>query len=597
MADDRDRWNRLPKISFNKKALSKRMKKVEDATKKHAHRFIIKRWKNVRDVQSRVVVWILAIGILIGATGLQLVWFQQGYKTTVFGDEGTYAEAVLGPVDTLNPLFSDTSAEKSASALIFSRILKYDKTGSLNYDLAKKIKANDKKTVYTIEIRPDVKWHDGAPLTATDIAFTVDLIKNPSVRSNITGWKDIEVKVLSDTAIEFSMPVAYAAFEHALTFPIVPKHVLKGVSPASIRENNFSLNPVGSGPFKLRFMQAVDSSSERKVIYLARNDSYYDGKSKLARFQLHAYGTNEAILSALNSNEVNAAADLSLADVKRVDSNRYEVSSEPIQSGVYAILNTKSQILSDISVRRAMRLAVNTDDIRDKISNKTLALDLPFTNGQLKGEVPVAPKYDQALAKKELDSAGWALGDDNIRKKDGKELKLSIVTVKNTEFERVLEKIAGQWRSIGVLVNTKVVDVSDAAQNEIQGVIQARNYDILLYQLDIGADPDVYAYWHSSQADSLGLNFANYANDISDDALVSARTRSELDLRNAKYLTFAKQWLADVPAIGLYQPTAQYIKSKNVKSFNNSNVFISPFDRYIDVLEWSVGHKAVYKTP
>ena len=84
---------------------------------------------------------------------------------------------------------------------------------------------------------------------------------------------------------------------------------------------------------------------------------------------------------------------------------------------------------------------------------------------------------------------------------------------------------------------------------------------------------------------------------ISDDALLSARVRIEPELRNAKYITFARQWLTDVPAIGLYQSTAQYVRSRNVLSSDDSTVLISPIDRYSDVLNWSVGNQSVYKTP
>jgi len=599
MADDnRGKWHqRLPKIRLNSRIFSKRMRKVESVTTRHAHKFIIKRWINIRDVQMHVIVWILAMGLLIAATGLQLMWYQQSYRVNAPTSDGTYAEAVLGPTETLNPLFANTSAEQSASYLMFSSLLRYDKTGHLNNDLATGIKINDTKTAYTVTIRPDVKWHDGTRLTASDIAFTVNLMKNSNVRAVISGWEDITVKVVNDTTIEFTLKAIYAAFEHALTFPIVPEHILKDVKPSSIRENNFSQNPVGSGPFKFNFIQSVDTNSSRKVIHMARNEDYYGGTAKLARFQLHAYDSVDAIINALSMNEVNAAADLSPADISRIDSKRYVAYSKPIQSGVYAIINTKSALLKDVALRRALQLATDTKAIRDKLSVDTLALDLPFTANQLIGDSPKVSPYDQASAKKTLDDSGWKLNSRDIREKDGKELKLSVVAMKDSQLERALETLAGQWRAIGITVETQVVDPTDVLQNVVQSILQPRSFDVLLYQLNIGADPDVYAYWHSSQASTQGSNFSNYSNIISDDALLSARDRIEPELRNAKYITFAKQWLADVPAIGLYQSTAQYVRSHNVRSSNDSTVLISPIDRYSDVLDWSVGSKSVYKTP
>jgi len=126
MADDnRDKWHRLPKIKLklNNKNLTKNMRKIEGVTVRHAHKFIIKRWSNILEVQRYVIAWILIMGLLIASTGLQLMWSQQGYKTTAPVDNGTYAEAVLGPINTLNPLFAATSAEQSAGYLMFSRIL------------------------------------------------------------------------------------------------------------------------------------------------------------------------------------------------------------------------------------------------------------------------------------------------------------------------------------------------------------------------------------------------------------------------------------------------------------------------------------------
>jgi peptide/nickel transport system substrate-binding protein len=573
------------------------MRKVEGATTRHAHKFIIKRWGNVREVQRHVVSWIIVMGLLIAATGLQLMWYQQSYRTSAPADNGTYAEAVLGPINTLNPLLASTSAEQSASNLMFSRLLRYDKTGHLNYDLATNIKINQANTVYTISIRPDVKWHDGTSLTANDIAYTVSLIKNPNTRTTITGWNDIVVKVIDNTTIEFTLRSTYAAFEHALTFPIVPKHILGGIAPSSIRENKFSQDPIGSGPFKFSFVQNVDTTSSRKVVSMDRNQDYYGGTAKLARFQLYVYDSTDAILHALTLNEVNAAADLSPADISHIDQKRYIVSTKPIQSGTYAIINTKSEFLKDVALRRALELATNTKAILSKMPAGTLALDLPFTNGQITGDVPKAPGYDLVGAKKYLDDAGWKLNAQNIREKDGKQLRLSVVTMKDSEFESVLEILAGQWRSLGITIETKIVDPTDVAQNVVQSILQPRNFDILLYQLNIGADPDVYAYWHSSQISSQGFNFSNYSNAISDDALASARARVEPTLRNAKYITFANQWLADVPAIGLYQSTAQYVRSDNVRSSDKSTVLVTPVDRYSDVLDWSVGSRSVYKTP
>lgn len=590
------RWQRLQKMSFKRKDIAKRMRRMEGVTVRHARKFIFHRIDNIREVRRHIIMWVLAVGILIGASGLQLMWYHNNYQTTAAAEGGTYAEAVLGPVDTLNPLFANNSAEESAGTLLFSRLYGYDTTGHLHADVASQIHVDDSGKIYTVKLRDDVKWTDGIALTAKDVLFTTDLLKNPATHSTIKGWSDVAVAMVDDYTLTFTLPAIYAAFPHALTFPIIPQHILADIAPNALRESDFSDKPIGSGPFKLRIVQDIDTPTGRKIIHLERNPDYYKGTARLERFQLHVYESRDAIVKALSSGEVTAATDLTDTDVRKINKANYEVRMTPIKSGVYAILNTTQGVMKDLSIRRALQLGTDTTTIRKQLGNAIPSLDLPFVTGQLKGNVPHAPAYDQAAAKKILDEAGWKL-DGEVRKKDGMPLKINVVTTKDNDYERVLETLAGQWRSIGFDVNTLVIDPNDQTQGLVQNVLQQRNYDVLLYQLSVGADPDVYAYWHSSQIGTRGLNLSNYANAVSDDALVSARSRTEPDLRNNKYLTFAKQWLADVPAIGLYQSTTQYVYSKSVRPYSTANTFVSPLDRYDDVLYWSVGSETVFQTP
>ncbi|HWT40708.1 MAG TPA: peptide ABC transporter substrate-binding protein [Dongiaceae bacterium] len=572
------------------------MKRVEGATVKHARRFVFKRWDNFREARRRIALWVLAIGIVIGATGMQYLWYSHDYRTSAFAEGGTYAEGVLGPVNTLNPIFAQSSAEEAASQLLFSRLLTYDQTGHLNYDLADSMKVSNDNKTYTLSIRPDAKWSDGVYVRARDVVFTVGLLQNAATRSTVTGWDGIKVTAVDDLTVSFELPAVYAAFPHALRFlPILPEHILRDVQPAQLRENDFSNNPVGSGPYTLRLLQDIDTASGRKVIHLARSKEYYGGQAKLDRIQLYVYKDTDSIKRALAASEVNAASDLPVLTAASVDPQHYEVDDIPINSGVYALFNTDSPTLQDKKVRQALQIGTDTTAVRSAISNKLPELHLPFLTSQITGAVPAAPIYNPTQAAQLLDDAGWKM-DKGVRKKNGQPLTLAVVTTKNPDFEKALDVLSVQWHQLGVTTTTQIVDPSDPSQNVAQNILQPRQYDVLLYQLTIGADPDVYAYWHSSQA-SGGFNFANYKSSIGDDALVSARARLEPELRNAKYITFAKQWLSDAPAIGLYQSTVQYVHTNNVHTNLDSSTLISAADRYNGVLYWSVGSRSVFTTP
>jgi len=572
------------------------MKRVEGASIKHARRFVFKRLDNFREVRRRIALWVLAIGIIIGATGLQYMWYQNNYRTTANATNGTYAEAVLGPVDTLNPIFAKSSAEETAGELLFSRLVTYDKSGNLNYDLADSMAVSPDGKTYTFTIRPDARWDDDLYVRARDVVYTVNLLKNPATRSTITGWDNIVAKEIDNLTVAFELPAVYAAFPHALRFlPILPEHALRDIEPSALREDAFSSKPIGSGAFKLRLLQEVDAANGRKIIHLAKSESYFKGTPKLDRVQLHVYKDIDSVKRALATSEVNAATDLTVTDSNAVSTERYAVEHRPVNSGVYALMNTASPVLQDKKVRQALQAGTNTQEVRNKLSPDLPELYLPFIDSQVYGNNPAKPVYDINKANQLLTEAGWAM-QGSVRMKDGQPLTLSVVTTKNNDFESALEILAKQWRALGVTVTTNIVDPSDPSQNVVQDILQPRQYDVLLYQLTIGGDPDVYAYWHSSQATS-GLNFSNYKSTVSDDALTSARSRVEPDLRNAKYITFANQWLADAPAIGLYQATMQYVHTKSVHALPKDFMLVSAADRYSGVRFWSVGDRMVYDTP
>lgn len=598
MADEERGWKQFQRLTFDSKKMSRRVKKAEGATMRHAHKFIVGRLDNIRNVRRHIIAWLLLVGVMIIAVGVQYVWFQNSYKTTAAARGGTYAEALLGPVDTLDPLYASSDAELAASRLLFSSLFNYDETGHLHGDLAQDMTVDKSGRIYTVKLRPGVMWHDGYVLTAKDVAFTINLIKNPETRSSLRiNWQDITVKAIDDSTVQFRLPAVYAAFPNALTFSVLPEHILGNTAPGAIRENTFSRQPVGSGPFSFRLLQRIDAGRQRKVVHMVAFNKYYGGTPFINRFEVHAYDTQESIIRALRTGEVSATANLNGSNVSQLGKDAYTIIDKPVNSGVYALFNTQSPILKDKAVRQALEFGTDTAAIRKALSAPVPSLDLPFINGQLTGEgIPRPAPFSAEKAAKLLTRAGWML-KGSVREKKGQRLAVTIATTKNAQYEKALEELSGQWRKLGVQVNTNVVNTTDPTSNFVQNVLQPRSYDVLLYELFIGADPDVYAYWHSSQVGTNGYNFSNYSNGTADDALSSARSRLEPELRNVKYKAFARQWVADVPAIGLYQPVMEYVSNKNIHAVDESSTLVSAYDRYANILEWNVEQKSVYKTP
>ena len=585
------------KLRLGYKRLALRVKHAEGATQRHASRFILRRIENVRLVMTDIMIWLAAIALLIAGLGIQYSWNSQGSKKDGAKSGGVYVEGVIGNISTLNPLLAASEPEQAVSRLLFSSLYNYDVTGALHTDLAESMTVKDDK-VYTIKLRNAV-WHDGKKLTAEDVVYTINLIKNPQVRSPLrVNWLDISARAIDDSTVEFMLPAVYAGFSHALTFPVIPKHILQSVSPSSMREADFSSNPVGSGPFAVKRVQTSESTSSTDVVRMEPNTKYYGAVSTLSRLELRAYGNESLLVKAVNSGEVSAASGLSLSAADNIKSKQYSTKHWLLNKGVYLLMNNRSQTLQDARVRQALRYATDTSSIRATVGDNVARLDTPILQSQIAQKLPAAPDYNLDKAKALLKEAGWTYNQGQWKGKDGRPLAVAVTTSSGRdEYKKIVDALKQQWSKLGVDVQLREIDTSSTTTSFVQSVLQPRDYDALLYELELGADPDVFAYWHSSQASASGYNFANYSNRTVDNDLVGGRSRTNPALRAAKYIQFVNQWLNDAPAIGLYQSVGSYVLNNGASIVEPRGSLNTMNDRYADVTTWSTGRASVYKTP
>lgn len=603
MSQGEEQWNKFQQVKTQPGRFTSRARQLGEATQRHAHKFIIQRLKHAKEVRRDIGIWLLGVGVLIGAATLQFVLFQNTYSTVAPQDGGTYAEGVNGVISTFNPLYATDTAELSVSKLIFSSLFDYDETGHLRGDLAKTVQAEEAGKKYKVVLRDDAYWHDGEKVTAKDVLFTINLIKMPATNSPLNAsWKDVKVQVANASTLEFTLPAVYAPFPNALTFPIVPEHLLKDVNPSMLREDKFSRSPIGSGPFVYKHAQQTmtKQSSDNKrhtIVYFNKNQRYYRGAPKLERMQLHAYSDQPMLTKAVTSQEVNAASGVSYSALPELSKkSNLTVKTNSIDSGVYLLFNNKQPQLNDVKVRQALQVGTDIDKLLTELPWKTQRLDTPFMGHHVNLEGISKPALNKNEAKKLLDEAGWKLAGD-VRVKGDEKLSIRITAIKDADYEKIISALKKQWRELGIDTQVRLIDHADPLQNMASTVLQPRDYDVLIHELVVGADPDVFAYWHSSQAVARGLNFSNYNSGISDDFLASARSRIEPSLRDAKYRSFAKQWLKDAPAIGLYQSDATYVASKGSQNSDEKAIFISALDRYSNVQHWQARQGFLYKTP
>lgn len=555
--------------------------RAKEDGREHIRENLIDRLPHARRVRLLMLEWGLLVIVIISLALTQAFWYAQSYSTLAYVDGGTYIEATTGRVNSLNPLFATTSSEKVLSKLLFATLSTIDYSGHVGLGLAASIVPDETGKVWSVTLKNDLKWSDGEPITLDDVLFTVNLMKDPAANTIYSSYfSGVTIELVGDTLV-FGLPTAYADFNATLNIPILPAHILADVPAAQLLEHSFSTNPVTSGAFTFNATQSV-SNDGNKIIYLAANPYYYKGAPMLNSFAVHTYTTSEEIVSALSSGEVTATAELSAAAGDLLSSGLIYEKKTTIANGVFAFLNTTSPTLLDVNVRRAIQQGIDMSAVRAVLDGEE-PLDYPILRSEIElGDYPALLSYDPEAARATIAEAGAT----------GQVIRLA--TIDSGYFPELAYEFESQLQQLGFQVD---LTIYTPGQDFILNVIRPRNYDILLYEIELGADPDLFAYYHSSQATNAGLNLSNYHNIMADDAILAARSTLNEEQRIAKYETFLREWVSDVPAIGIYQASLIYYFNKNVRSFSEDDRLVYATDRFVDVEYWAVNRATKNRTP
>lgn len=565
------------------KKFSRASIKASEEGKEHIKENLIGRVSHIQDIKLLILEWSLLVTALVMLAITQAFWSNSSYANDVFVEGGTYSEATIGRINSLNPFFATTNSEKVLSKLMFATLVEVDYSGNPGLGLVQSLRASENGKIWTIKLRDNLKWSDGEPLTNEDVMFTINLIQNPAVNSiywsNLQGVK-VEEKETGE--IVFTLPNAYADFATALEIPVVPKHELEDASPKTLIEDDFSNTPVTSGPFSFNALQTTRSDNE-EVIYLSANPNYYLGKPMLNSFAVHTYADKNSIINAINGRKVTATAELSDVDAEKITSKSFYQKDSSINVGAFIFFNTNKEWVRNKNIRLAVRQGLNLDTLRAAAKNAT-PLNYPLVNSQIElSNYPEIPEYNFEQANQTITT----LKEDN-------DINLKIVTVNSGYLPAISEALKNELSTLGINAD---LTIHEETQEFITNIITKRDYDILVYEIELGADPDPLPYYHSSQISTAGLNFSNYRNSLVDDLLVGARETLDIKLRAKKYESFLQYWVADVPAIGLYQANLTYFYNKNSRAYGNDVRLAVPIDRFSDILNFATVKGSRNKTP
>ncbi|MDR4173366.1 ABC transporter substrate-binding protein [Bacillus nitratireducens] len=471
----------------------------------------------------------------------------------------TLVVGISKPGGVFLPYFQQNGWDGNVTSVIFASLVSTDKQGKPTPELAEKWDVSSDQLTYTFHLRKDLKFSDGSPLTADDVAFTLTLLHDKAYEGEIDifqyavkGGKDYKegkatsiegIQVVDPQTIKITTEKVNSQTLTALGGPVLSKaYYGKGYKQNTSLDYLKELygKPIAAGPYK--FEKYIPGQEVRFVA----NENYYAGKPKIPNF-IYKITAGDTKLQLFQTGEVDytglGTGDEILEQAKGLQFANIQI--ETAASFSYIYMNNNKPYLKDKKVRQALIYGLDRKKYVDTaLKGYGTVANVPIhpTSWAYTEEGVNKYEYDKEKAKKLLDEAGWKVGSDGIREKDGQKLKLSYFGPSSAKDSDLLIPIAKEnYKEIGVEFNPEFMDF-----NTMLSKVNKGDYDLASVSTPITSDPSETAGEYLSSANETSLG---YKNAKVDELIQKGIETVDIEKRKPIYKELYKELSDDPPVI------------------------------------------------
>ncbi|MEA3304855.1 MAG: ABC transporter substrate-binding protein [Patescibacteria group bacterium] len=422
---------------------------------------------------------------------------------------GDYTEALIGTIESINPLYASTNpADLDISKLIFSGLTRFDlQQQRMVLDIADTIEVSEDRKTYTFTIQEDIQWHDEQPFSVDDILFTYrDVLQSPEYTGPYKGlWKNIVIEKIDNKTIRFQLNTPDIFFLRNTSIGILPKHILEYADINNLKFHKYSENPIGTGPYK------IQRHLNNTVKLVRFEESYHEG-NYLDSITLKVYDNYKDIIN--NQKSFNSIKQIPSEYLSTIDTSHFDIQEFTLPQYTALFFNTKNEYLKNPYLRNLFVEGLSKTDLLSDIEHIQEANSPVFINNESASSdihIPAGEtirKYFERfgfrdIEETEVDTSLAHSPAQYLYKEVSfqgdlfeKKLLFQLACLNTQEHLSIAYKIKNTLEKWGV-----DIQVQEYSNKEIIDIITERDYDLLIFGQNLGTDLDLYPIWHSSQTE------------------------------------------------------------------------------------------------